>query len=106
LLAVPICEEIIVNSTDIGNTFRGSFNLTDSSDVRPTYFNADENLYLYFHSSGDCHFWAISTATVNNRWIMYSYDISPRPESVQAVWNVRRSSGWQEDPDLHLVCQK
>ncbi|ELU12389.1 hypothetical protein CAPTEDRAFT_227320 [Capitella teleta] len=99
-----VCMEVMVNSTVLGHTFKGTFNMSETRDERPVFWNAEEQLYLYFHSAGDCHFWAISDSLTSSQWVMYSYDISPRPTNVKAAWNVRTSSGWVEDEDLKVVC--
>ena len=99
-----MCSSITINSTDEANTFSpGTFVYDGDFNDRPAY-RSDEGVYLYFHSRGDCHMWAVADAIDANQWLMYSYDISPRPYEVVATWSVARTSGWVEDDTLQILC--
>jgi len=101
----PVCENVTINSTDEANTFfPEGFAYHSEYNDRPAYYNAAEGVYLYFHSRANCHMWAVSTAINANRWLMYSYDISPRPHEIVAPWNVARTSSWVEDTTLYVKC--
>lgn len=99
-----VCPELELTSPTLANTFPGTFAYDSDINDRPAYYNSQHGVYLYFHSTGNCHFWAVAPTTNAAQWLMYSYDISPRPNEIIAPWQVATVGGWDEDENIVLQC--
>ena len=104
LFAEPVCSSVYINSSVEAHTFPGTFTYDSEYNDRPAYRNDEQGVYLYFHSRGICHMWAVAESIDANQWLLYSYDIAPRPNEVVAPWNVARTDGWTDDDTINIAC--